>query len=102
MAKGTKRAPPTIGDNKRRNKKIMKENRKACLTKGAIRRLARRAGVKRLSSHISEDVRKAAKKYADALTRNALAYAEHAKRSTVTVADVMNALRSQGKMLYGY
>ena len=53
------------------------------ITKPAIRRLARRGGVKRVSQLIYDDARKSMKSFLDKIVRNAVIYAEHAKRKTV-------------------
>ena len=58
------------------------------ITKPAIRRLARRGGVKRVSQLIYDDARRSMKSYLDKIVRNAVTYAEHAKRKTVTALDV--------------
>ena len=72
------------------------------ITNGALRRLARRGGVKRISSEVYEEVRKTLKTFVEGVVRDATAYTEHAKRKTVTALDVVNALRKRGKILYGY
>nr|XP_021500552.1 histone H4-like [Meriones unguiculatus] len=61
----------------KRHRKVLRDNIQG-ITKPAIRRLARRGGVKRIS------------------------YTEHAKRKTVTAMDVVYALKRQGRTLYGF
>ena len=63
------------------------------ITKPAIRRLARRGGVKRISGFIYDDTRSLLKEFVDSLVRDAIAYTEHAKRKTVTALDVVYALK---------
>ena len=99
MAKG-KKSGEAKGSNKRQ-KKVLAENIKS-ISKGSIRRLARRGGVKRTSSELYEEVRKTLRSFVDGVVRDATAYTEHAKRKTVTAVDVVNALRKRGKILYGY
>jgi histone H4 len=72
------------------------------ITKHAIRRLARRGGVKRISGVLYQEARGIIEDFVKKLKTDAVAYTEHAKRSTVTALDVINALRRQGKHLYGY
>jgi histone H4 len=72
------------------------------ITKNSLRRLARRGGVKRVSAVIYEEARAILKNFVTKIKQDAVAYTEHAKRNTVTAADVINALRRQGKHLYGY
>jgi histone H4 len=100
MAKG-KTSGAAKGASTKRQKKVLRENVRG-ISKGAIRRLARRGGVKRISSEVYEEVRKTLKSFVEAVVRDATAYTEHAKRKTVTALDVVNALRKRGKVLYGY
>ena len=98
MAKGKK-----SGDAKstKRMKKTVTDSIKG-VTKGSIRRLARRGGVKRISGPLYEEVRNVLRGFLDGVVRDATAYTEHAKRKTVTAMDVVLALRKRGRMLYGY
>ena len=72
------------------------------LTKPAIRRLARRGGVKRISGLIYEETRGVLKVFLENVIRDSVTYTEHAKRKTVTALDVVYALKRQGKTLYGF
>jgi histone H3/H4 len=54
------------------------------ITKPAIRRLARRGGVKRISGLIYEETRGVLKIFLENVIRDAVTYCEHAKRKTVT------------------
>ena len=72
------------------------------ITKPAIRRLARRGGVKRISGLIYEETRGALKVFLENAIHNAITYTEHAKRKTVTAMDVVHALKRQGRTLYGF
>ncbi len=72
------------------------------ITKPAIRRLARRGGVKRISGMIYEEVRGVLKSFLETVIRDSVIYSEHAKRKTVTSLDVMYALKRQGRTLYGF
>ncbi|CAG9772055.1 unnamed protein product [Ceutorhynchus assimilis] len=65
-------------------------------TKPAIRRLARRGGVKRISGLIYEETRGVLKVFLENVIRDAVTYTEHAKRKTVTAMDVVYALKRQG------
>ncbi|KAL9702825.1 hypothetical protein quinque_006343 [Culex quinquefasciatus] len=67
----------------KRHRKVLRDNIQG-ITKPAIRRLARRGGVKRISGLIYEETR------------------GHAKRKTVTAMDVVYALKRQGRTLYGF
>lgn len=108
----------------KRHRKVLRDNIQG-ITKPAIRRLARRGGVKRISGLIYEETRGVLKvrwkaldlyKYIPNITyshplpqvflenviRDAVTYTEHAKRKTVTAMDVVYALKRQGRTLYGF
>jgi len=70
------------------------------ITKPAIRRLARRGGVKRISAMIYEETRGVLKTFLEGVIRDAVTYTEHAKRKTVTSLDVVYALKRQGRELH--
>jgi histone H4 len=72
------------------------------ITKPAIRRLARRGGVKRLSGAIYDECRGVLKTFLDTVIRDAAFYTEHARRRTISVQDVIFALKRQGRVLYGF
>ncbi|KAF5370403.1 hypothetical protein D9757_013133 [Collybiopsis confluens] len=107
----------------KRHRKILRDNIQG-ITKPAIRRLARRGGVKRISGLIYEETRGVLKiflenvrstslqRIAFALSynsfslpqviRDSVTYTEHAKRKTVTALDVVYALKRSGRTLYGF
>ena len=62
------------------------------ITKPAIRRLARRGGVKRISSYIYEETRAVLRGFLENVVRDSVVYTEHAKRKTVTALDVGDAM----------
>lgn len=72
------------------------------ITKPAIRRLARRGGVKRISADIYNETRGIIKGFLEIVIRDAVTYTEHARRKTVSAMDIIYALKRQGKSLYGY
>ena len=72
------------------------------ISDGAIRRLARRGGVKRISNLIYDEVRVVLKAFLENIVKDSVTYCEHARRKTVTAMDVVYALKRQGKSLYGY
>lgn len=85
----------------KRHRKILRENIKG-ITKGAIRRLARRSGVKRVNSLIYEETRAHLKLFLTSVLRDAVTYSEHARRKTLTPLDVVFSLKRQGRALYGF
>ena len=72
------------------------------ITKPAIRRLARRGGVKRLSGLVYEEKRGVLKDFLKNAIRNAVTYTDNDKRKTVIAMDVVYALKRQGRTLYGF
>ena len=103
----------------KRHRKILRDNIQG-ITKPAIRRLARRGGVKRISGLIYEETRGVLKIFLESesvyslsasscsltdscqpdVIRDSVTYTEHAKRKTVTSLDVVYALKRQGRTLY--
>ena len=101
------------------NFQILRDNIQG-ITKPAIRRLARRGGVKRISGLIYEETRGVLKIFLENVSwastrvtllslivcpqviRDSVTYTEHAKRKTVTALDVVYALKRSGRTLYGF
>ena len=72
------------------------------ITKPAIRRLARRGGVKRISALIYDETRFVIRAFLENVIKDAVVYTEHSRRKTVTAMDVVYALKRQGRCLYGF
>ena len=72
------------------------------ITKPAIRRLARRGGVKRISTEIYDSTRLLLRTFLENVVKDSVTYTESAQRKTVTALDVVYALKRQGKTLYGF
>ena len=70
--------------------------------KGAIRRLARRGGVVRISGLAYDDVNTTFREFLFRVIRDATIYADHAHRRTITAMDVVYALKRQGRTIYGF
>ncbi|KAL3691040.1 hypothetical protein R1sor_004691 [Riccia sorocarpa] len=70
----------------KRHRKVFRDNIQG-ITKPAIRRLARRGGVKRISGLIYEETRGVLKIFLENVIRDAVTYTEHARRKTVTAMD---------------
>merc|ERR1711974_31214 len=62
----------------KRHRKILRDNIQG-ITKPAIRRLARRGGVKRISGLIYDEVRTVLKTFLENVVRDAVTYTEHAR-----------------------
>ena len=72
------------------------------ISKPAIRRLARRGGVKRISHLMYDEARLVLRKFVYSVLKDTITYTEHCKRKTVTALDVVYALKRQGKPIYGF
>jgi histone H4 len=83
----------------KRHRKVLRDNIQG-ITKPAIRRLARRGGVKRISGLIYEETRGVLKVFLENVIRDSVTYTEHARRKTVTAMDVVYALKRQGKVSF--
>lgn len=71
-------------------------------TKGSMRRVARKGGVKRMTHSVLPEMQAVLHSFVKSLITDVIFYAESAKRSTVVASDVIHALRKRGKHLYGY
>jgi histone H4 len=89
------------GGLKRHHHKVLRDSIQG-ITKPAIRRLARRGGVKRISGLVYEETRGVLKVFLEEVIKDAVTYTTHAKRSTVSVMDVVYALKRNGRTLYGF
>lgn len=76
----------------KRHRKPLRDNIQG-ITKPAIRRLARRGGVKRISGLVYEETRGVLKDFVTKVIKIAATYTEHAKRKTMTAMDVVYALK---------
>ena len=85
----------------KRHRKVLKDNIQG-ITKPAIRRLARRGGVKRISGLVYEETRAVVKDWLELIIKDAVTYTDHAHRKTVSVGDVLQSLKRNGKTLYGF
>jgi histone H4 len=72
------------------------------ISKGSIRRLARRGGVVRMDTGVYDTVRKELRSYLTKVIRKTIIYAENDKRKTIFARDVVYALKYGGVNLYGF
>lgn len=80
----------------------MKKNERTSMTRGGIRRLARRGGIKRISDGVYNEVRDFVDYFLGVVVKDSAIFAEHARRKTITAMDVIYALKRSGRSLYGY
>ena len=72
------------------------------MTRPAVRRLARRGGVVRISGVVYDDIRNVLNSFLANVLHDAVACTEYSRRKTVSVDDIVFALRRQGRILYGF
>ena len=72
------------------------------ITKPAIRRLARRGGVKRISGLMYAETRDILKLFLEKVVKDAVTYTQHARRKTVTTMDVLYSLKRHNRTIYGF
>uniref|UniRef100_A0A3Q1FPU9 Histone H4 n=1 Tax=Acanthochromis polyacanthus TaxID=80966 RepID=A0A3Q1FPU9_9TELE len=80
-----------------RHRKVLRDNIQG-ISKPAIRRLANRGGVKRISGLIYKETRGVLKVFLENIIRDAVTYTEHAKRKTHSVR--LRRLKSQTYFLF--
>ena len=93
--------PKTNMTQTKRHRKILRDNIYG-ISRPAIRRLARRGGVKRISGFIYEETRNVLAQFLRNLIQDAVVYTQHANRKTVSAQDIVYALKRQGKTIYGF
>jgi len=84
----------------KRHRTVLRDNIQG-ISKPAIRRLARRGGVKRISGLVYEETRGVLRVFLENVIRDAVTYTDHARRKTVTAMDVVYALKGH-RTLYGF
>eukprot|EP00392_Amoebophrya_sp_AT5.2_P006076 g6086.t1 len=72
------------------------------LGRAAIRRMARRGGCKRVAYKIHDESRDAMFTFLEKVLADTVTYVHHSKRQTVKPRDVVNALKRQGRAIYGF
>ncbi len=85
----------------KRHHKVLRDNIQG-ISKSAIRRLARRGGVKRISGLIYNETRDVIRGFLVGVLRDVDIIAQGAKRKTVTAMDIVFALKRRGIIIYGY
>ncbi len=68
-------------------------NSRENISRGSIRRLARRAGVKRISVEVYETLRNHLSEFLGQVIHKTLLYTKHNRRKTISALDVVNALQ---------
>lgn len=92
---GAKAVGSGRGGLKRHSRRVMPDGSSA-LSRPALRRLARRAGVKRINAGIYEEAPTAMRAWLGKIIADSINYTEHARRMTVTINDVLLSLKRNG------
>ena len=85
----------------KRHQRVLRDNILG-VTNPAVRRLARRGGVKRIAGSMYEESRGVIESFMKKVIGDAVTYTEHARRQTVNAMDVVYALKKHGQTLYGF
>ena len=80
----------------------IKRTERTTLTRGGIRRLARRGGIRRISDGVYSEVRDFVDYFLTTVVKDSAIFAENARRKTITAMDVIYALKRSGRSLLGY
>lgn len=78
-----------------RHRKVLRDNI-AGITKPALLRILRRAGVKRVSGLMYEELRGVLRSWMEKIVRDTVIFTEHARRKTVQLADLEASLSNNG------
>lgn len=70
------------------------------ITNGSIKRIARRAGIPRISAPMYDETRIKLEKFIKELMKNAVTYQEYCRRKTINSKDVVAALERMDKKIY--
>eukprot|EP00754_Rhynchopus_humris_P006298 Rhum_TRINITY_DN13061_c0_g1::Rhum_TRINITY_DN13061_c0_g1_i1::g.56555::m.56555/K11254/H4; histone H4 len=94
----TSKSKETKGAGGKRHSKAAAKGRG--ITKGSIRRIARRGGCRRLSQGVYDEARAILRSFLDGVMADTCALLELTGRRTVRAADVLYSLKKAGKTLY--
>ena len=84
-----------------RHRIVLRDNLQG-ITRAALRRVMRKAGIKRVSSMTYETARYTLKAFMEKLIHDTVMYTEYAHRKTVTVRDVIAGAKRNRITLYAY
>lgn len=72
------------------------------ITAPALRRLARRAGIKRISKKSFQETRRILSDHINSIVRDSVIYTQHEKKKTILSRATALALKKNGRPLYGF
>lgn len=74
----------------------------AGIRRGSLKKIARRSGVKRMSSLAFNVAMEQARAFTDEVLTNAMLFADNRRQITVRASDIVYALRRMNRSLYGF
>jgi histone H4 len=98
----TPRTPAAVARGCAGAKRAPRPQRLAAVGVPSLRRLARRAGVKRIAPSTYESTREALNAWLRIIVRDVCCIVENRRRITATLPDVLYALKRNGRTLYGW
>jgi histone H4 len=104
-ARGKKTVPAAAGGaltGRGRGGARLRVRAPACVGTPSLRRLARRGGVKRITAPCFDAVRVALSEFLRRILGDCAVLVEYKRRFTITLPDVLLALKRQGHTLYGW
>lgn len=90
MSGRSKKTTKSGASGAKKHRKVLRDNIQG-VTKGALKRLARRAGITRLSGLMYEELRTVLKFFIENIERDAVTFTEHVRHTTVKREDVLAA-----------
>ena len=97
--KAVSKSKTVRGGGSKRKSDNLKRGPKS-ITKGSIRRIARRGGCRRLAGSVYDEARNILTTFVDNVMSDTAALLEMTNRRTVRASDVLFALKKQGRTLY--
>lgn len=91
-----------VGKEHAKRHSSKKTTEQKAISRPAIRRLARKGGVKRIADEVYETARECLVQFIYKIIKDAVVFTESARRITVMPMDVVQSLKRHGKILYGH
>merc|ERR1711934_1096783 len=102
MSTGRGKTGKGLGKTGAKRIKRIGAQEKPSIGKASIRRFCRRAAILRVGATCYGPITDAMRDFVNNVVSKASIYTFHAKRLTVSLKDVLYALRRQGLVMYGY
>lgn len=90
-----------LGKSGSKRHKFKARDNSNAISKGSVRRLCRRAGIKRISGELYESVRKDCRDFVTKIVTGAITYCQHSRRRTIILPDMLNSFKIHNQYIYG-